>query len=109
VPDPRERIARNEAISRDINEGIEDAMSPAFTDGYARMLCECGDALCESKIAISVAEYEDARRDALRFIVVRDHVIGDVELVVSETDRYAVVEKREGAPAEVARELDPRG
>jgi hypothetical protein len=41
--------------------------------------------------------------------VVRDHVLAEVERVVSETDRYVVVAKREGTPAAVAVEEDPRG
>jgi hypothetical protein len=41
--------------------------------------------------------------------VVRAHVIPEEEVVVAETDRYTVVAKREGTPAEVAAEEDPRG
>jgi hypothetical protein len=41
--------------------------------------------------------------------VARDHVLADVEQVVAETDRYALVAKREGTPAAVAVEEDPRG
>jgi hypothetical protein len=36
-------------------------------------------------------------------------VTADVERVVSETDRYAVVAKRQGTPAAVAVEKDPPG
>ena len=38
----------------------------------------------------------------------KDHVIPDVEQVVAETERFAVVEKREGTAAVVAEESDPR-
>jgi len=34
--------------------------------------------------------------------------MADVEEVVEETDRFVVVAKREGTPAEVASEEDPR-
>jgi hypothetical protein len=37
-----------------------------------------------------------------------DHVTPDVEEVVSQTDRFTVVRKREGTPAEVAEATDPR-
>jgi hypothetical protein len=40
--------------------------------------------------------------------VVREHVIADVERVLSEADRYVVVTKREGTPADVAIEEDRR-
>lgn len=102
------RIAKNEAIARQINEGIEDAMTSLSPKGYVRMVCECGSPDCDQLIAITVAEYEDARRDATRFVVTGDHVIPDVERVVAETERYTVVEKREGTPAAVAEETDPR-
>jgi hypothetical protein len=106
--DREARIAKNEAISREINEGIESAMATVSPEGFARMVCECGTLDCERLIAITVAEYEDARRDARRFFVVADHVIPDVERVVRETPRFVVVEKREGTPAEVAESTDPR-
>jgi hypothetical protein len=103
-----ERIAKNEVIVREINEGIEKTMASLSPEGYARMMCECGQSHCELVIAITVPEYEEARDDARRFVVAKDHVIPDVERVTAETDRFAVVEKRGGTPAEVAEASDPR-
>jgi hypothetical protein len=60
-------------------------------------------------IAITTDEYEQVRSDPRQFAVMRDHVMGNVERVVYETDRFVVVAKREGTPAEVATEEDPRG
>jgi hypothetical protein len=109
MTDREARIAKNEAIAREINEGIEEAMASLSPEGHIRMVCECGVLDCELVFAITVSEYEEARRDARRFVVVKDHVIEDVERVVAETDRYAVVEKREGTPAEIAEGSSPRG
>jgi hypothetical protein len=106
VSEREERVARNEAVSREINEGIEDALGSR--KGDVRMLCECGRNDCEDLFAITIGEYEEVRSDPRRFAVVKDHVMGDVEGVVSETDRFVVVQKREGTPAEVAEELNPR-
>jgi hypothetical protein len=102
-----ERVARNEAISREINEGIERAVGSR--EGYVRMTCECGLSDCQALVAISIGEYEVLRSDPRRFAVVRDHVMADVEEAVSVTDRFVVVQKREGTPAEVSEDLDPRG
>jgi hypothetical protein len=102
------RIAKNEAIIREINEGIEGAKASRTPEGDAPMMCECGDLDCELLIAITVSEYEDVRQNGRRFIVVKDHVIPDVERVVAETERFTVVEKREGTSAEVAQALNPR-
>jgi hypothetical protein len=103
-----ERIARNEATARQINEGIEEAHEGAPADRFVRMVCECGHASCDRLIAITLPEYERVRSDARQFVVVHDHVIADVERVVEETDRFVLVAKREGVPATVASEEDPR-
>jgi hypothetical protein len=102
-----ERVARNEATAREINEAIEDAHAES-PGRQIRMICECGLDECERVIAITVAEYEKVRSDPVRFAVTRDHVIPDVEEVVDRTDRFVVVTKREGIPRDVAIETDPR-
>jgi hypothetical protein len=105
--DRDERIASNEAVSREINESIEEAkaMSP---DRHLRMVCECGRSDCDRVIAITMAEYEQLRRDPRRFAVVREHVIPDIEEIVGGNDRFTVVEKRDGTPSGVAESTDPR-
>src|SRR5205823_1502403 len=103
-----ERVAHNEAASREINEGIEGGHEGAPPDRYIRIVCECGQESCERLIAITVPEYERVRADPRQFAVVREHVMADVERAVDETDRFDVVAKREGTPAEVATEEDPR-
>ena len=108
MTDREARIAKNETIAREINEGIEESMSARSPGGYIRMLCECGRAECERMIAVSLAEYEDARHDGRRFVIVKEHLIPEVEVIVHETDRFVVVEKRDGTPKQVAEATDPR-
>jgi hypothetical protein len=108
MTDREARIAMNEAIVREINEGIEEAKASLTPEGDAPIMCECGNLDCELLIAITVSEYEDVRQNARRFVVVKDHVIPDLERVVAETERFAVVEKVEGTSAEVAEATDPR-
>ncbi len=100
-----ERLARNEAAARDMNERLEEADN---SDSYLRMICECGRDSCDRVVAITAAEYEEIRSDPVQFVVVREHLIPDVERMVAETDRFAIVAKREGTPATVAVEEDPR-
>jgi hypothetical protein len=104
-----ERVARNESTTRAINEQIEQAHQQAPIEGHVRVLCECGREDCDRLIALTLVEYESVRADPRQFAVARDHVLADVEQVVAETDRYSVVAKREGTPAAVAVEEDPRG
>ena len=108
MTDREARIAKNESITREINEGIEESMASMSPEGYVRMLCECGRSGCERVLAISLAEYEEARRDGDRFVIVKEHLIPDVEDIVEEKDRFVVVRKREGTPAAVAEATDPR-
>jgi hypothetical protein len=42
-------------------------------------------------------------------VVFPGHFVGDIEWIVFENDRFAVVAKREGVPADVARDENPRG
>ena len=102
-----ERLARNEAASREINERLEEA-HPTEPGKYVRMICECSREVCDRVVAITKEEYEQIRSDPVQFVVVRDHVTEDIERVVLETDRFTVIAKREGIPAEVAVQEDPR-
>ena len=63
---------------------------------------------CGRVVTISVDEYRHLRIDPRQFAVVPEHFIGDIERIVFENDRFAVVAKREGMPADVARDEDPR-
>jgi hypothetical protein len=103
-----ERIARNEATAREINEQIEQGHAGAPAGEQVRILCECGLLDCDRVVAITIAEYEAVRADPRQFAVVRDHVMPEVEEVLAETDRYVLVAKREGTPAAVAVQEDPR-
>jgi hypothetical protein len=104
--DREERIARNEAVSREANEAIEDTRRAR--PGPMTMICECGRTECEAAIRISVRDYEKLRTDPRRFAVARGHEFPDVERIVQEADWFVVVEKVEGTSAAVAEDLDPR-
>jgi len=103
-----ERVTRNESATREINEDIERAHEAVSRAGHVRMLCECGREKCDRVIAMTTGEYERVRADPRQFAIARQHLIPDIELIVSETDRYAIVAKREGTPAAIATEEDPR-
>jgi hypothetical protein len=104
-----ERVARNEASAREINEKIEGSYESHRLDTALSIVCECGLAECDVFLRVTKSEYEDVRSDPRRFLIAPTHLIADVEDVVSETDRFFVVAKREGEAAEVAEQTDPRG
>jgi hypothetical protein len=107
TPDPfaerQIRAAVGESACRDENERTEGlSQSLELTE----FTCECTQA-CDARILLTIAEYESVRKDPTHFIAAPGHLVVGVEVVVSETSRYQVVEKI-GAAAPVATRLDPR-
>jgi hypothetical protein len=106
--DPREqRIARNEALFREVNERVQEVSSETPPDRI-EFLCECGDKECTESVFLTRTEYERVRSDPLLFVVKPGHAIFDVEYVVAEDERFQTVRKHEDE-GRIARETDPRG
>jgi 23S rRNA-/tRNA-specific pseudouridylate synthase len=103
-----ERMATNEASSREINERIEEAYHGEPPANRIDIVCECARMTCDAAIDITLDEYRHVRMDPRQFAVVPEHFIGDIDRIVYENDRFAVVAKREGMPADVARDENPR-
>jgi hypothetical protein len=106
--DPQ-RIARNQALYRSVNEQIE-ALNQAFDEAVGiggSWICECADTNCTEMITARLDEYEKVRQNPRRFLVRPGHVYPEAERVVDETETYAVVEKT-GAAARIVEEVDPR-
>jgi hypothetical protein len=107
--DRGERIGLNEAVFREVNERINDlAEDFGLEEQPLDLVCECGDPNCVERISMGRAEYEQLRSEPTHFAVHAGHVQPDIEDVVDRRGSYLVVRKREGDPAEVARETDPR-
>jgi hypothetical protein len=104
-----ERMAKNEAASRGSNEEIEEGHQLDPPGRRFQITCECALKTCGRVITITVDEYRHVRMDPRQFAVVPEQLIGDIEWIVYENDRFAVVAKREGVPADVARGENPRG
>jgi hypothetical protein len=109
MTDREQRLAENEAAFRDVNESLRYVAEQGMTVVQTmRLVCECGDGSCSEFLDVTVAEYEGTRAVPTHFLVRPGHVAPDIERVVLENDRFAVVEKRPGEPAEIAIETDPR-
>jgi hypothetical protein len=100
-----ERLARNEAFFRELNERLE-AMTPDSATELV-VVCECADEDCAQRLIIEPGDYEAVRAHETHFIVAHGHVDSTIEDVVRRDDGFEVVAKR-GAAAEVAEDLDPR-
>lgn len=105
-----ERKGLNEAVFREVNERIENLAETFDLKSEALdLICECGDADCVQRISMSHREYEQLRSDPRVFAVYPGHEQNDVDRLVERLEGYHVVEKREGAPARIAEQTDPRG
>ena len=69
-------------------------------------MCECADLACTESVLIRRAEYDAVRGSPRRFVVIRAHVLPEVERVVSESNGYVVAEKF-GEAAVVAEAVAP--
>jgi hypothetical protein len=110
VADERtERLARNEARFREINERVERDLAPVLESGdeLVPFVCECGRRRCTDTMRMTVSEYESVRADAARFAVVPGHEIDDIEDVMHRTERYAVIRKRP-ATWDIVEQTSPR-
>ena len=70
----KERLARNEALFREVNERVEEISGRAGLETID-FICECGDADCTLPLALTGLEYEEVRADPVLFAVVRGQVI----------------------------------
>jgi hypothetical protein len=103
------RVGLNEVIFRQVNEQIRD-LNRQFETAQDTMtvICECGNSDCTERLELRVREYEHVRSDARRYVIAKGHEIPSVEHVVEQADGYDVVQKDEGTPADLSRQLDPR-
>jgi len=101
------RVARNEAIFREINEGIRRGRWPGEEDSISSFRCECAGLGCTEMLALSMRDYEHVREHPRRFIVAPGHERLDVEVVVETRPTYLIVQKL-GEAGEIADDADPR-
>jgi hypothetical protein len=101
------RLARNEALFREVNERIAEVSRSYGLGDSLEFLCECGDARCLEAIAVTRRDYERVRADFDRFLVAPGHENLEIERVVERNDGYLVVQKL-GEAGEIAEDTDPR-
>jgi hypothetical protein len=103
------RMGENEVLYREVNERVRDLQTGfALDDRYVEFVCECARLECYERIRLTPEEYERLRENGRRFAIVHGHDEPEVERVVEENDRFAVVEKNAGEAAALAEAEDPR-
>ena len=105
----KDRVVKNEALFRDVNERIKE-IDESHGIGTAErwdFICECGDETCFERISMTKAQYERLRSRPIQFSVVPGHEIPEVERVILRDDDFVVVEKDLGE-RRIARERAER-
>ena len=105
--DLQQRLGANEAVFREINEGIERGHWPGEEHSPVSFRCECARLGCNELIELSPRVYEEVRSNPRRFMVLPGHERLEVEIVVERRAGYLVVEKLDQA-GERAVATDPR-
>jgi len=104
----QERLARNEALFRDVNERVREIAAVHGDDDHVyEFYCECSNADCTFQLKATLAEYEAVRAHSARFVIAPEHDLPEIEIVVERNERWWIVEKQ-GEPGELVAELDPR-
>jgi hypothetical protein len=101
------RVARNEALLREVNESIERGRWPGDDTRTLKFRCECASLDCNQTIAMTQGEYEHVRADGRRFAILPGHEAPTCETIVETHETYVLVEKKDKA-GEIAESLDPR-
>jgi len=78
VDSRQQRVAKNEALFRRVNERIEEINETLAGDSESDFLCECGNDDCTSPVSLTLAEYEEVRRDPTHFLIAHGHEVVDV-------------------------------
>src|SRR5437588_10007521 len=100
-------MGANEAVFRQINEGIERGQWAGEEDAPVSFRCECARLGCNELVELSVNEYEAVRADPRWFLVLPGHEQPEIEQIIEARPSYVVVQKLDQAGI-VAEDTDPR-
>jgi len=109
MTDRERRLGENEVLYREVNERVRELHDDfGLDEQLIEFVCECARLSCTERIRLTPGEYEHVRASGRRFALVDGHEVPDLEAVVERSERFVVVEKHPGGPAEVAERSDPR-
>ncbi len=95
--------------ARDANESTAQTFAATRAgQPVASFVCECGDRACTRAISLTLEEYASVRAYATHFAISRDHENPESEGVITESERFAVIETVSPEATKLARRSDPR-
>jgi hypothetical protein len=101
------RLASNETVFREVNEGIERGQWPGDEDRRVGFRCECARLGCNLLVELKLADYERVRAHPRHFVMIAGHELPDIETVIERAPEYVIVEQRDTA-GQAAAAADPR-
>ena len=107
----QERLARNEATFRALNESLDEKVHSKLAGAHSNLsgfVCECGDPGCVEIVRLELDRYEQIRQDPRLFVISHGHEIPEIEDVVQREDGFLIVRKHDNV-AHVVKATDPRG
>lgn len=95
MPPTRERLAKNEALFREVNARIRELSErwELGTPDLVAFVCECSRSGCSEPVELTLDEYEQVRSSSSHFFVVPGHEDERTDTVVDRFERYVVIEK----------------
>ena len=103
-----ERLARNQAIFREVNERVASVAQNGLGEPIRyEFLCECSETDCFERLELTLGEYESVRSKPTWFVIAAGHEFVELEQVVRQNDGYQIVQKV-GEAGEVVAASDPR-
>jgi hypothetical protein len=101
------RVARTEALFREVNERIAER-ADLFGSDQASFVCECSDAMCTERIHAPLDDYEDVRGNGAEFLLAKGHEEVEYERVVRRFPGFNVVRKVKPAVRRLVERMNPR-
>ena len=106
-----ERVGRNEALFREVNERIRDVsttLESVSGSSAVEFVCECSRTECHASVGTELGDYERVREHPARFLVAVGHLWSpQAERLVEEHETFWILEKV-GDAAEAAEDAAPR-
>ena len=88
-----ERLARNQALFREVNERMLE-LNDGFQDGSSMVfVCECSNVDCTATMTIGRENYESVRAHPTFFAIASGHELLEIEKVIDERNDFTIVQK----------------
>jgi hypothetical protein len=100
-----ERLARNQALFREVNERLLE-LADGFQDGSMEFVCECSNEDCTLTLTMDHEDYESVRAHSTFFVIATGHEVLEVEKIIDNRDGWTIVQKV--TESDYAVETDPR-